>query len=298
MNRFGNFDSKFKLAAGLLLALATSFCLLAISLSVAHATMKPNRSSTSVPVFGPPTDIVKLTIRPGWRGSKGRSAIHYAGLHIQLAKGWYTYWRKPGMYGVPLQADWTGSRNLSEVEILWPTPTLIGTADVMVLGYRDAVTLPLIVRPHRADEPVAVRARIFFGVCKEVCIPVMQTVSQQLSPQLRKPDPTILAAIAHQPPLHIKTQSGPGFECNFTASDGRIRVATRFGPHEQFRDSLPLAVFEYFRPGIRFGSARVTRGSDGSVFAMAEAIADETFDSSRLLVSLFSQQGARQFKGC
>ena len=108
----------------------------------------------------------------------------------------------------------------------------------------------------------------------------------------------ILAAIASQPPVLMVTRPGLGIDCKVTASKGRIRVATRFDPHDHFRDSLPRAVFEYFRPGVRFGTPKVTRGGDGSVFAVAEATSDEAFDRSSLLVSLFSQHGARQFKGC
>ena len=158
-------------------AIVVAAFMLSGSIAEAGAAKKLDYGSTTDLELEPPEEIVTLTLRPGWRGRKDRAEIHYAGFHFQLAKGWYTYWRSPGKYGVPLQVDWSGSRNMSGVEILWPTPTLIGAADVEVLGYRDTVILPLLVRPRRANKPVAVKAHLFFGICKEVCIPVMQSVT-------------------------------------------------------------------------------------------------------------------------
>ena len=37
----------------------------------------------------------------------------YAGVEIQLAPGWKTYWRNPGTSGVPPRFDWAGSENVA-----------------------------------------------------------------------------------------------------------------------------------------------------------------------------------------
>ena len=41
-----------------------------------------------------------------------------AGLALVLGEGWKTYWRTPGEVGFPPEIDWTGSRNVAEVELL------------------------------------------------------------------------------------------------------------------------------------------------------------------------------------
>ena len=46
----------------------------------------------------------------------------YLRLEYQLQKGWKTYWRAPGEGGVPQSLEWSRSTNISELEILWPTP--------------------------------------------------------------------------------------------------------------------------------------------------------------------------------
>ena len=38
-----------------------------------------------------------------------------AGLHLELSKGWKTYWRSPGEVGIPPSIDWAGSENIAEV---------------------------------------------------------------------------------------------------------------------------------------------------------------------------------------
>ncbi|HCX68676.1 MAG TPA: hypothetical protein DHK64_14410, partial [Rhodobiaceae bacterium] len=45
-----------------------------------------------------------------------------AGLHLELSKGWKTYWRSPGEVGIPPSIDWAGSENIENVEFLWPAP--------------------------------------------------------------------------------------------------------------------------------------------------------------------------------
>ena len=46
----------------------------------------------------------------------------YLGLQYQLKKGWKTYWSAPGEGGFPQNIDWSKSKNIENIEILWPTP--------------------------------------------------------------------------------------------------------------------------------------------------------------------------------
>ena len=54
-----------------------------------------------------------------------KNGSSYAGVQMQMAKGWKTYWRSPGDTGVPPHFDWSGSRNLKEISIQWPAPQKI-----------------------------------------------------------------------------------------------------------------------------------------------------------------------------
>lgn len=79
------------------------------------------------------------------------------GLYFRLAPGWKIYWRSPGDAGFPPRVDWTGSKNLENVETEWPAPKRFSIFGLETLGYTDEVVLPLtatLTRPGRARSAV------------------------------------------------------------------------------------------------------------------------------------------------
>ncbi len=94
-----------------------------------------------------------------------------AGLQIDLAPGWKTYWRSPGDAGYPVTIDWAGSRNLSAADLAWPAPHRFTLFGLDTFGYAEQVVFPITLRPERTGEPVHLRARVQYLVCNEVCIP-------------------------------------------------------------------------------------------------------------------------------
>lgn len=93
------------------------------------------------------------------------------GLEFQLQPGWKIYWRSPGDAGIPPSLDWQGSENLADAAILWPVPHRFSLFGFETFGYGDAVVLPIHARLARAGAPVALRARLNYLVCAEICIP-------------------------------------------------------------------------------------------------------------------------------
>ena len=67
----------------------------------------------------------------------------YLGLQYNLQKGWKTYWRSPGDGGFPQKIDWSESKNIKNIEILWPTPEEFEILGVHSIGYIDEVIFPL-----------------------------------------------------------------------------------------------------------------------------------------------------------
>ena len=61
----------------------------------------------------------------------------YFGLLFRLKPGWKIYWKNPGKAGYPPKINWSKSKNIKELEILWPKPKkfeiLAPTEDDMVL---------------------------------------------------------------------------------------------------------------------------------------------------------------------
>jgi suppressor for copper-sensitivity B len=93
------------------------------------------------------------------------------GLQIRLDAGWKIYWRSPGDAGIPPQFDWTGSSNLAAAEVRWPVPHRFRLYDLDTFGYTDAVVLPVEVRVAKPGMPLALKLKLAYGICREVCIP-------------------------------------------------------------------------------------------------------------------------------
>ncbi len=147
----------------------------------------PVQSSTSVSIKNParPARKQRGPMASSWqKGHKSRTRIiagdsnfsssrtTQAGLHLQIAPGWKTYWRSPGDVGVPPSFDWSGSRNLRSVRIKWPAPKAYKDAYSTSIGYKDEVVLPLEVTAKDRSKPVNVKLRFGYGICADICVPV------------------------------------------------------------------------------------------------------------------------------
>jgi DsbC/DsbD-like thiol-disulfide interchange protein len=94
-----------------------------------------------------------------------------AGFEIRLKPGWHTYWRYPGDAGMPPRFDFSGSRNLKSVEILWPAPQRLLEGGLVAIGYSQDVILPLAIVPHDWGKPVALRLDVDYAICEKLCVP-------------------------------------------------------------------------------------------------------------------------------
>ncbi len=124
-------------------------------------------------------DLLQASLLPGWRMESGH---HMAGLSLELAPGWKTYWRRPGEAGIPPVFDWSGSENVAAVKVHWPSPVMFHTNGMQTVGYKGGVVLPLEVVPKVAGQPVHLKARVDMGICNDICMPAEVTVSADLDP--------------------------------------------------------------------------------------------------------------------
>ena len=67
----------------------------------------------------------------------------YLGLEYKLQDGWKTYWKSPGGGGFPQSINWNKSKNIKDIEILWPTPVNFEILGIQSVGYRDDFIFPL-----------------------------------------------------------------------------------------------------------------------------------------------------------
>jgi DsbC/DsbD-like thiol-disulfide interchange protein len=94
-----------------------------------------------------------------------------AGIDVILDEGWKTYWRMPGDAGIPPAFDWTGSANAKTIDLLLPAPERLKDGSGEVIGYKRRVVFPIRIVAENAGAAPALRLAMFFGVCKDICIP-------------------------------------------------------------------------------------------------------------------------------
>lgn len=128
-----------------------------------------------------------------------RNGIWRAGLDITLEEGWKTYWRMPGDAGVPPQFDWTGSKNVKAVTVLWPAPKRYSDDGGETVGYKERVVFPLDIIPDQEGQPMDLALEAFFGVCEIVCIPA-KFEADLLQRDASPADASLIAAFAARVP--------------------------------------------------------------------------------------------------
>lgn len=140
-------------------------------------------------------------------GSKGGPGI-IAGLEMELADGWKTYWRTPGdAGGVPPEFDWSGSTNVAEAIVTYPAPIRMTDRAGNTIGYKKHVVFPVHVKPEKPDEPVTLKLQLVFGVCHDICVPSEGTYEITIPAGGAVPLPPALVAAMKKVP--IDAPSGP-----------------------------------------------------------------------------------------
>lgn len=214
-----------------------------------------------------------------------------AGLEIQIAPGFKTYWRNAGDSGVPPSFDFAKSVGLEGIHVDFPFPSSFDDgAGGHAWGYKHAVILPISAR--RKEKGFLLDLKLDFAVCGTMCIPLSGKL--QLDPaqavavlepemkafrQARLALPTILddaaspsVSIQRQtppdPPLWSVRLPYPGGAENFTAfpeAAGFLEVKSAKSDGDGF---IRLVIAGQAAPGSngKFGPVRLTYGRPGLAF--------------------------------
>ena len=105
------------------------------------------------------------------RDGLDRQSTLTLGLQFKLPDGWKIYWRSPGDAGFPPNLDWQGSSNLKQATITWPVPHRFSLFGLETFGYANEVVLPIEAEVEDAHQPLALRTRVAYLVCSEICVP-------------------------------------------------------------------------------------------------------------------------------
>jgi len=165
--------------------LATALVLMTMAAPMAPAT-------TSDLATTPAVSAQLITAEDGIAPGSGTIS---AGLALALGEGWKTYWRTPGEVGFPPEIDWTGSRNVAEVEFQWPAPERFTAFGIENFGYHGEVVFPLRIALEQPGQPAHLSASVTLLTCSDVCVPQDFSLSLDL-PQGTSIDSDSAARIA------------------------------------------------------------------------------------------------------
>lgn len=107
---------------------------------------------------------------------------NWLGLLIKPQDGWHVYWRNPGDSGLPTGIDWELPTSISADELQWPYPRATRLGDIVNFGYGEETLLPVEIHVvgSVAGDPIEVKGKAHWLVCKDVCIPGSAELSLSL----------------------------------------------------------------------------------------------------------------------
>lgn len=243
----------------------------------------------------PIDQVLSHRVIEGWMESDGS---YVAGLELTLAPGWKTYWRSPGDAGIPPEFDWRRARNLGDVAIEWPTPTVFWQSGMRSVGYQDRVVLPLRLTPKRDGRSIHLRGEMTLGICADVCVPAEITIDTTLPPAAYTKTPSIVSALAALP--YSEREAGvASARCHFTPTEDGMRVRAEIDMPSS--GGTEQAVIETADPHIWVSEPETRRSGDRltvSAEMMHSTDAITHIDRSGLRITVIGGSYAVDIKGC
>lgn len=231
----------------------TLACAILTSAYVSLVAATPARAASSPWVPAPESQVRLIA------GGGGQEPL-VAGVEIRLSPGWKTYWRSPGdAGGVPPYFDWSGSENVASPQVLFPAPKRYTDKAGDSIGYKEHVVLPVRITPGAAGAPVAMRLKLEFGICREICIPAEAQLSLDLPAGGAGPAPSELAAALARVPGDAKLPALRKSEARLSGDKPQIILEAEYPTGETHAD-----VFVEGPDGVYVPMARAA-GQTGNV---------------------------------
>jgi thiol:disulfide interchange protein DsbD len=98
----------------------------------------------------------------------------YAGLHLKHKEGYHTYWKFPGIVGVPVNMTWSLPAGWKAGAIEWPEPEQVHMFKIRAQGYHGELVLPVRITPPpdlKSGTKVTLSGQAAWMCCGRDCNP-------------------------------------------------------------------------------------------------------------------------------
>ncbi len=186
----------------------------------------------------------------------GPGRTFHIAVRFEIAEHWHMYWKNPGEGGLPPTIRVTTPPGYVAGEILWPRPVAVTTPLGREYAYFDEVVLfvPITTPARLADATVTMRVDLEWAVCRQRCLlgsaTRQITIATSSRPDTDGGTSARLDAFKKRLPRPLADLKGAriAFDRSILTLTGPAGEATR------------AAFFGVDRPGVEFGTARVTVG--------------------------------------
>lgn len=111
-----------------------------------------------------------------------------AGIQFKIEDGWKIYGNDSGGIGLPPTLDFADSKNIAKNEIIWPKAEsgteVLGEETLNYNFYKNEVVIPFEIDLQDFAEKTTIALNLDYGLCKEVCIPVSEKFSLEISDEI------------------------------------------------------------------------------------------------------------------
>ena len=112
------------------------------------------------------------------------------GLHLQHPRGYHTYWKFPGIVGVPTNIDWKLPSGWKASPIEWPAPERVFMFQIKAQGFEEEVVLPIVLTPPKKLDvggTVELKGKATWMACARTCHPGFKDLSLSLPVSAQSP---------------------------------------------------------------------------------------------------------------
>lgn len=194
------------------------------------------------------------------------------GLFIQHEKGWHTYWRQPGIVGVPTTLEWQLPEGFKAGPLEYPEPEATKMFQIKAQGYeRDVLLQTELQAPSnlKPGDTITLRGRAAWMCCASTCHPGTLELSLSLPvASVSSPDPAWQPRFAQERARYAQ----PSDAWSAEASEQGLNVTLTLRPTSEkarpFAASAPQPNLLFFTEDGWINSdqdQRIEVGRDGSL---------------------------------